>query len=166
MVGLDIPHENADIDELQSMDLRQIVEHKALAAYEVFKKPVIVEDTSLRLHAMGQLPGPYIKWFLEELGIEGLAKLSRTFDPSNREATVGAMIAYYDGTVMNVFSSDLRGMIADAPRGDNGFGWNQVFIPNGQSKTLGEMDDTKFTNYYRQIKPFDQLRQFLDSLQA
>ena len=37
--------------------------------------PVIVEDTSLCFNALNGLPGPYIKWFLEKLGSDGLHKL-------------------------------------------------------------------------------------------
>lgn len=37
--------------------------------------PVMVEDTGLCFNALGGLPGPYIKWFLEGIGHEGLNKM-------------------------------------------------------------------------------------------
>ena len=42
--------------------------------------PVLVEDTCLCFHAMKGLPGPYIKWFLDKLGHDGLNKMLQGFD--------------------------------------------------------------------------------------
>lgn len=42
--------------------------------------PVIVEDTCLGFRAHGGLPGPYIKWYLDKLGVDGLPKLLAGFD--------------------------------------------------------------------------------------
>lgn len=41
---------------------------------------VIVEDTSLCFNAMGGLPGPYIKWFLQKLGHDGLNAMLAGFE--------------------------------------------------------------------------------------
>lgn len=49
-------HEKIDLDEIQSLDLREIVEHKVRQAFEKTGKPVLVEDTSLRFEALGNLP--------------------------------------------------------------------------------------------------------------
>lgn len=43
-LGFPIEHVKVDLDEIQSLNLREIVEHKVKQAYEKIKKPVIVED--------------------------------------------------------------------------------------------------------------------------
>lgn len=159
MSGLDIPHISADIEEIQELDLEKVVEHKVKAAYAQLKKPVIVEDTKLEFEALGRLPGPLIKWFLEELGVEGTAKILDGF--SNRRATAGAAIAYYDGVRLKIVEKELRGRIAESPIGKSGFGWNRIFIPEGSDKTLGEFSDEEFKEYYMQIKPFKELADFI-----
>lgn len=70
-----VEHKKIDIPEIQSLDLKEIAEHKAQEAYKQIQVPVLVEDTSLVFHALGKLPGPLIKWFLEELDNEGLCRL-------------------------------------------------------------------------------------------
>ena len=45
MMDMEIKHLDIDLDEIQSLELREIVEDKAKKAYELVKKPVIVEDT-------------------------------------------------------------------------------------------------------------------------
>ena len=55
-LGFPIEHEKLDLDEIQSLDLREITEHKAKQAYEEMKKPVLVEDVTLEFSALGRLP--------------------------------------------------------------------------------------------------------------
>lgn len=46
-----------------------IIIHKLMSAYEYFKKPVLVDDTSLHFEALGGFPGPYIKDFIAHLPV-------------------------------------------------------------------------------------------------
>jgi len=69
-----VTHQKLDLPEIQSLDLKEIVEHKAKEAYKQIKKPVLVEDTSLTFSVLGKLPGPLIKWFLTELDNAGLCR--------------------------------------------------------------------------------------------
>lgn len=160
ILGLDIEHAPADVDEVQSLDLVEVVTKKAMAAYEKIGRPVLVEDTKLTIDVLGNLPGPLIKWFLEELGNEGLCRLADK-DP-DRRAFAAAAFAYYDGKTVKTFEGGLAGSIADKPRGDSMFGWNPIFIPAGSDQTLGEMKDEDFKKAYTQIKPFQELRDFLN----
>src|SRR3954462_7153224 len=127
-LGMPLEHRKIDLDEIKSLDLRQVVEHKVRQAYSVAKQPVIVEDVAVTLTAMGKLPGTLIKWFLQELGNDGICKLADSFD--DRSAVVSICYALYDGKTMHFFDSHVAGQIAPVPRGET-FGWNPIFIPDG-----------------------------------
>lgn len=160
MTKMDIPHMSFDVDEIQSTSLSEIVEHKARQAYKLAKCPIIVEDTKLSFRAMGALPGPLIKWFFQELGDEGLCALLDNYD--DRTAFAGAVIAYFDGTNLEIFERELIGSISDKPSKNNtGFGWNTIFIPDGSDKTLADMSEKEFEKFYAKIKPFDEIMDFL-----
>ena len=58
----------------------EVCREKCRAAARIVDGPVIVEDTCLGFRAHGGLPGPYIKWYLDKLGVEGLPKLLAGFD--------------------------------------------------------------------------------------
>ena len=63
-----------DLPELQGDPEYISTEKCRLASLEI-DEPVLIEDTSLCFNALGGLPGPYIKWFLDKIGLERLNKL-------------------------------------------------------------------------------------------
>eukprot|EP00798_Chlamydomonas_sp_ICE-L_P022079 gene22079-29143_t len=105
----------------------------------------MVEDTSLCFNAMGGLPGPYIKWFLEQLGHDGLNRMLAGFD--DKTAYAQCIFAYSPGPGCEpiTFVGRTEGKIVTA-RGPNDFGWDPVFQPDGFDKTYAEIDkETKNT---------------------
>lgn len=139
-----------DLPEIQSLDLKEIVEDKARRAYEIVKKPVLVEDISLIFTALDKLPGPLIKWFFETLGNEGLCKLLNGYQ--SRDAIAEVQFALYNGSDIKIFRAEKKGRIAEYPRGEAGFGWDPIFIPEGYEKTWAEMeDDEKHETSMRRI---------------
>jgi len=67
LIGMGVEHIKLDLDEIQSLSLREVVEHKARQAYEKVRKPVLVEDVALEFEEFGKLPGPFIKFFEKEI---------------------------------------------------------------------------------------------------
>jgi non-canonical purine NTP pyrophosphatase (RdgB/HAM1 family) len=133
-----VAHTSLDIEEIQSLDLEQVATEKEKAAYQILGTPVLVEDTALRIEALGRLPGTLIKWFLEELGNVGICKLLQGFP--ERKATAETCFALCDESGVHLFSGARAGVISDAPRGETNFGWNPIFIPEGGVHTWAEMD--------------------------
>ncbi|MEW6146331.1 MAG: non-canonical purine NTP pyrophosphatase [Thermodesulfobacteriota bacterium] len=107
-------------------------------AYRQLKRPILVEDFSMRFEALGGLPGPLIKWFLQELKPEGLCKLLDSYE--SRTAYAQTCFAYCAGDEVQVFEGVARGIITDAPRGSHGYGIEAIFIPVGWEKTWGQMN--------------------------
>lgn len=149
---LDLPvtHHKLDLPEIQSLDPMQVAAAKAREAYRQLKRPVLVEDYSIRFEALGKLPGPLIKWFLSELHPEGLCKLLDGY--ATRRAFAQTCFALCDHTGVRVFDGVMEGTIASEPCGDTGYGTDAIFIPNGQSKTWGQMNsDEQITYSLRRI---------------
>jgi len=134
----DVNHKKLDFEEIQSLDLEKIVTRKAKDTYEILKSPVLVEDASLKFNVLGNLPGPLIKWFYEELGNKGLCRLLNHYK-KDRSAVAEIAFCLYDGKESKIFRSKVEGRISAHPRGDGGFGWDPVFIPEGHDKTWAEM---------------------------
>ena len=158
-IGYEVGHLPLELDEIQSLDLRKITEHKVRQAFVKIKSPVLVEDVSLKFKALGNLPGPFIKWFLEELGNE---KMCRLLDIYKDRSAVGEMyFAYFDGEEIKFFESTATGTISERPRGEHGFGWDPIFIPDGSTKTYGEMAEEEFRHFGIRHAIFPKIKEFL-----
>lgn len=158
-LGIDIPHQKIDLDEIQSLDLRVVVDHKARQAYAVIKQPVLVEDVALVFNAFRQLPGPLVKWFEKGSSLDTICHMLDGF--SDRTATAHTMYGLYDGESLQVFEGTMHGKIAAVPRGSSGFGFDSIFINDGQTQTRAEIDIATYgSTSYRQ-EALAKLRDYL-----
>jgi XTP/dITP diphosphohydrolase len=76
-----------ELDEIQSLDFREVIEHKARQAFEKTGQAVLVEDSGIIFNGLGKLPGVFTKWFAKSVGNEGMIKMLSEFE--NKEATAG-----------------------------------------------------------------------------
>jgi non-canonical purine NTP pyrophosphatase (RdgB/HAM1 family) len=162
LVGRNIDHHSAEVDEIQSLEVIEVAAHKAKQAFAQLKKPVLVEDSGVRIKALGRLPGPLIKWFVNEAGLEAICRLADT-DEKRQAKAVDAFV-YYDGESMKTFESGLDGHIANHPKGEGGWDWDKVFIPYDNHLTMAEMDPMEYERNHLRIKPMEELKEFLASL--
>lgn len=99
----------------------------------------MIEDTSLCFNALKGLPGPYIKWFLEKIGLDGLNKLLLGYD--DKSAYAQCLFAFCSGPNAEpiLFDGRCSGRIVPA-RGPTAFGWDPIFEVDGTGKTFAEME--------------------------
>jgi XTP/dITP diphosphohydrolase len=157
-LGHPIQHHKLDLDELQSLDAREVVEHKVRQAYGKVEGAVLVEDGSLELDALGGAPGPLVKWF--QPSTDMLCRMLDGFE--TRTATARLYYALFDGQQAHFFEGTMRGRIADRPAGKGGFGWDNVFINKGFDTTRAQMNEADYaaTSYRKQA--LDKLAVFLN----
>ncbi|KYO39803.1 inosine triphosphate pyrophosphatase isoform X1 [Alligator mississippiensis] len=128
---IDLPEYQGEPDEISIQKCRE--------AAKQIQGPVIVEDTCLCFNALGGLPGPYIKWFLEKLKPEGLYKLLAGFE--DKSAYAVCTFAFSSGNLedpVKLFKGKTCGHIVE-PRGPRDFGWDPCFQPDGYEKTYAEL---------------------------
>jgi len=82
---------------------------------------------------------------------------------SSRKATARCVFGYYDGEVLELFEGSLDGQIAETPSGENGYGWDRIFIPEGYEVTRASLSEEDDQKTYMQIKPFAKLKDFLST---
>ena len=123
--------------EIQASDINKVVINKAQQAFHKLKCPVLVEDSGLDFSAWNGLPGPLVKWFEVSVGCHGLLKMLEGFE--NREAFAVCVVAFFDGQKMILTKGERRGLISHVTRGENGFGWDVIFLPENHDKTYAEM---------------------------
>jgi len=146
-----------DLDEIQSLDLRQICAFKSSQAFRDLQGPVLVEDTEFGLEALNGLPGPFIKFFEQKLGPAALIHLLKGH--SCRRGTARTCLAYRKGDDLWFGMGQLHGEVTLEPVDGAGFGFDCCFIPDGQSVTLAEMGLKQKMDISHRRKAINDLRQ-------
>jgi non-canonical purine NTP pyrophosphatase (RdgB/HAM1 family) len=137
LCGHSLSSASVDLPEIQSLDLAEVLAAKAEEAHRRLERPVIVEETGLELAVMNGFPGPLVKWMLDAVGAEGVARTALAMGDGTARAH--CMLLYYDGVSRIAAEGETRGRLVLPPRGDSGFGWDPVFQPRGEARTYGEM---------------------------
>lgn len=147
-----------DLPEVQEIDAKKIIEHKLSEASKHLDNNLIVEDTSLYIEGFNGLPGPLIKWFMKTIGSEGLVKIANTF---GNKAEARTWIGFLEDGRVEFFEGVVKGEIVKA-RGENGFGWDKIFQPEGFDKTFAEMTMEEKNKVSMRKKAFQKLRGYLE----
>ena len=153
-----------DIPEVQTLDFAEVAAHKARSAYDLLGRPpypVLVEDSGLVVGSWNGLPGALSKWFLASVGNEGLLEMLCGGDRRAR-AVCAVAVADHRGEV-RVFRGEVRGEISPEPKGEGGFGWDPIFVPEGSELTYAQMGDAKNEDSHR-ARAFRQVRGWLNEM--
>jgi XTP/dITP diphosphohydrolase len=128
---------------------------KALASAEAAGLPALSDDSGLAIDALGGDPGVYTaNWAEKPDGTRDFAiameKVEAALDkagaskPEQRTARFVSVLclAWPDGHT-ELFRGEVEGVVVWPPRGSQGFGYDPVFLPDGFSRTFGEIDSVE-----------------------
>jgi len=161
--GIEIDSHDLNIPELQGTT-QEIATEKCRKAAEILKGPCITEDTALCFEALNGLPGPYIKYFLKELGLEGLNTLLEGFPTKSAWALCTFAYCAGPGFEPILFEGRTDGKIVP-PRGPGKFGWNPVFEETSMGKTFAEMTEDEKNKISHRYRALVKLKEYLKTIE-
>lgn len=157
-----------DLDEIQSLDPQEIITRKLQEAARHQAGHLVVEDTSLCLEALGgKLPGPLVKWFIHGMG--GCAEAYRLVDRIGLYRAEGRCVVGFlssDDTDARFFEGVIHGTIVAPRETGKAFGWDPIFLPDGNLKTFSEMAIPQKNAISHRAQAFDALKGYLDGMRA
>lgn len=124
------------ITEQMESDLAVLARNKAAQAWQELRLPVLVQHAALELDHLDGLPGPLVRPWWERLRGR-LAELVPAEGP--RGATAASIVCFCDGRRSHAWVARQRGRLAAASCGDRAVAWGNLFIPDGEERTHGEM---------------------------
>ncbi|HVH75689.1 MAG TPA: RdgB/HAM1 family non-canonical purine NTP pyrophosphatase [Stellaceae bacterium] len=134
-LGLPEPEETGDSFEANAA-------LKARAAAAASRLPALADDSGLVVPALGGKPGIHsARWAGPARDFRvAMARVERELGSSGRAASFVAVLvlAWPDGHI-ELFRGEVAGRLVWPPRGDKGFGYDPMFLPEGQKETFGEM---------------------------
>lgn len=122
---------------------------KALATVRASGLPALADDSGLAVEALGGAPGIYsARWAGPEkdfsVAMEKVEfELKATGKSNRRAAFICALTLCWPDGQCRDFEGRVEGDLVWPPKGEHGFGYDPVFVPDGHSETFGEMDQTK-----------------------
>lgn len=162
-----------ELIEPQASTATQVALVKAQQAYAQLQKPVLVDDSSFHIDALGGFPGPYIKYMLETVGVNGIVNFME--GKTNRDAYFMSSLVFIDkyGEAHVFEGRDVTGNIMESvDEYDNPEAWSdlwKIFMPAGSDKTYSRMNadelrahresrqDNGYTSFTKWLKGNDSL---------
>lgn len=152
--------DDTEINELQTEDMTALVRDKVLKAFKIVRRPLIVDHTGLCFDLLKGFPGGLTSVFYDKLKPEGIASLIGK--SRNRKVTAITLIGYCTSRKIHLFEGRIEGLVAEEPKGDGGFQWDTIFIPNGYDQTFAQLGNNKKNEISMRRLAFNQFAAFLE----
>ena len=163
-LGLPEPEETADTFQGNA-------ELKALAAARGAGEPALADDSGLACDGLAGAPGIYsARWAgptkdfraaMQKVEDALMAETTPDGEVDRRARFISVLsLAWPDGHVVS-FEGVVRGQLVFPPRGDKGFGYDPIFVPEGETETFGEMETARKHAMSHRALAFAKLKAFL-----
>jgi non-canonical purine NTP pyrophosphatase (RdgB/HAM1 family) len=152
-----VEQESIETPEIQADDPEDVAIYSAQYAYKQLGKPLMKMDVGFHINCLNGFPGPYIKqinnWFKPEQILNLLEK------EEDRSCYFKDVLCFISKNKTKCFIQQTKGKIAREVSGDNGWGIDKIFIPDGFNRTLASMTDTEGSevwdqNYWKQLAKY------------
>ena len=139
-------------------------------AYEIMKtcgEITVADDSGLMVDYLGGAPGVYSARFAgkecdDSKNNEKLLKLLNGLSGEDRKAKfVSVITLVYPGGETLVARGECPGRIIEAPTGENGFGYDPIFVPDGYDKSFGQLSEEEKNEISHRAKALEVLERLL-----
>ena len=139
-------------------------------AYEIMKtcgEITVADDSGLMVDYLGGAPGVYSARFAgkecdDSKNNEKLLKLLGGLSGEDRKAKfVSVITLVYPGGETLVARGECPGRIIEAPTGENGFGYDPIFVPDGYDKSFGQLSEEEKNEISHRAKALEVLERLL-----
>lgn len=156
--SVDIPETGTTLQENALIKAKFVKENYG---YDCF-----ADDTGLEVEALNNAPGVFSARYAGEdhNSARNVAKLLQELDgKQNRKARFRTVIAFLRGEEEFLFEGRVDGSIISERKGDSGFGYDPIFVPEGFSVTFAEMGEDAKNKISHRARAVQKLNDFLKS---
>lgn len=154
---------SAELEETGST-LEENAVQKAVFVAQKTGESAFADDTGLEIDALNGAPGVISARYAGEQknAADNCAKvLTELTGITNRKAQFRTVIALIQNGKQHLFESTVQGTIITQPRGEKGFGYDPIFVPDGSEKTFAEMTLEEKNQWSHRARAVQKLVDFL-----
>ena len=137
---------------------------KAQYIYQKYGVDCFADDTGLEVEALNGAPGVYSARYAGD-GHDSEANMNKLLQnltgENNRRAQFRTVIALIIKGEENTFDGIVKGEITEEKRGDSGFGYDPIFIPEGFSKSFAQMTNDEKNSISHRFRATEKLNDYL-----
>ena len=157
---------NDDIPETaDTLDGNALI--KARYIYEKYNVSCFADDTGLEVDALDGAPGVYSARYAGD-GHDSEANMKKLLEnltgKNNRDAQFRTVIALIIDGEEKLFNGIVKGKITEEKRGNSGFGYDPIFVPEGYSESFAQMDSSTKNRISHRYRATKQLSDYLKEL--
>lgn len=135
--GIEVEHFELLLPEVQADAIEDVAAYSMKVLAEEADFDFLVDDSGFFVDALKGFPGVYSSYVFRTIGIAGVLSLLEVVD--KRQARFETVMGLRLGGETHMFRGVCRGTVTREARGLGGFGFDPIFVPDGQEKTFGEM---------------------------
>ena len=154
-----VVHLDRGYPEIQTDRLEKVLRYAATGLDDEVTGDYLIDDSGLFIEALGSFPGVYSAFVQKKLGNRGILKLLA--GERYRAAFFETVFLLRRGEDHEVFHGQCRGTIAEAERGKGGFGYDPIFVPEGDTRTFAEMSVPEKNKVSHRARAVDALLAYL-----
>jgi len=147
-----------------------LVDNALQKAWYVYNKcgiPCFADDTGLEVEALNGAPGVYSARYAGEQKdsrLNMLLLLKNMTGKENRNARFRTIIAYIDENAQeHIFEGEIRGKIIENMAGENGFGYDPIFVPEGYDKTFAQLSSETKNKISHRARAMEKFLSYINS---
>jgi XTP/dITP diphosphohydrolase len=159
-LGYAIVQKNINYPELQAASLEEVVKF-GLNNIKL-KSSFIIEDSGLFIEALNGFPGVFSSFVFKTIGCQGILRLMRY--EKDRYAEFKSAIGLKISNATKIFTGVCNGQISTSAKGQKGFGYDPIFVVEGETRTFAEMSAEEKNKYSHRGRAVQKLSYYLKSL--
>ena len=160
-LGFEVVQHDIGYPEIQAESLEEVAQYGVEYLEDKIDQPFIIEDAGLFIEVLKGFPGVYSSYVFYKIGLRGILKLLDGKDKSDRKAVFRSVIAYKEPDVKPIlFVGECYGTISNKEIGTHGFGYDPIFIPDGDTRTFGQMSVSEKNCFSHRGRSIEKLLDF------
>lgn len=164
-LNIDIIQKDLGYPEIQTDSLENVALFGAEYVQKKLDQPFILEDAGLFIDALDGFPGVYSAYVFYKIGCSGILTLLDGLNDNKRKATFKSVYAYGEsGKNPMFFIGECSGIISKKTLGEHGFGYDPIFIPDGEIRTFAQMETEEKNLFSHRGKSLEKLKDFIKNI--
>jgi len=160
-IDVKVVQKNLGYPEIQADKLEDVACYGAEYLQNKLNQPFILEDAGLFIKILNGFPGVYSSYVFRTIGCKGILNILEDKQKDERKAVFRSAVSYKKQDKPSIiFVGECYGSISKQESGTHGFGYDPIFIPDGETRTFAQMEVKEKNIYSHRGKSLKKLIDF------